>query len=210
MNRSLIVKSLISVAVFGIVTVGLSLSAKYWIHHATKDCVYNNINDVPKSRVAVVLGARVYPSGNLSCQLEDRVDTAIDLYKAGKVEKLLMSGDNSVSHYDEPTQMMKYAIAHGVPAKDVTADFAGRRTFDSMYRAKHIFGLDKFIVVSQSYHDERAIFLCRHLGIDACAVSADRHDNAKARFREIPACVSAFLDVYMLHPKPLMGKKEHI
>jgi SanA protein len=106
--------------------------------------------------------------------------------------------------------MVEYAVKHGVDPKDVKMDFAGRRTYDSMYRAKHIFGLDKFIVVSQSYHLDRAIFLARHMGIDAYGFASDRHKNTKVMLREVPACVSALVDVYVLHPKPLLGKPETI
>ncbi|HEY3298448.1 MAG TPA: ElyC/SanA/YdcF family protein, partial [Armatimonadota bacterium] len=119
-------------------------------------------------------------------------------------------GDNSESHYDEPTRMMEYAIAEGVDPADVKMDFAGRRTYDSMYRAKHIFGLNKCVVVSQSYHLDRAIFLARHMGIDAWGYSSDRHDSPRVRMREIPACMSAVFDLYIRHPIPILGNREQI
>ncbi|MHB1001116.1 MAG: SanA/YdcF family protein [Armatimonadota bacterium] len=167
------------------------------------------------TRVAVVLGAKVYPDGRLSLLLSDRVNKAVALYKAGKVEKILMSGDNRFAHYDEPTRMAEYAIRKGVDPDDVAMDFAGRRTYDSVYRAKHIFGLDGCIIVSQGFHLDRAIFLCRKLGIDGYGVAADEHMYMGgrvrfARIREIPACLSALADVYLLHPRPVMGRRERI
>jgi len=210
MKRPIVKKALITLGIAAILLIGACVAARYWVHHVAGDRVYSSIADIPESRVAVVLGAKIYPSGNLSALLADRVDAAIDLYKAGKVKKLLMSGDNRVSHYDEPTRMMEYAIKGGIPAQDIAMDYAGRRTYDSVYRAKYIFGLNTFIIVSQGDHVERAIFLCKHLGIDAYGLAADRHDNAKAKLREFPACVSAIIDVCLRHPIPMMGKKEHI
>ena len=152
------------------------------------------------------------PNGELSTLLRDRVDAGIDLYRAGKVRKLLMSGDNRFTHYNEPDRMREYAISCGVPAADIGCDYAGRRTYDSIYRAKYIFGLDSIIVVSQRFHLDRAIFLCKHLGIDAYALAADRpgHDNPRVAIREIPACLFGLVDVYIRQPHPIMGRKETI
>lgn len=152
----------------------------------------------------------VYPNGKLSCLQKDRVDAGIDLYKAGKVEKLLMSGDNRSIYNNQTTRMMQYAIRHGVPAKDVAMDVAGRRTYDSVYRAKHTFGLNEYIVVSQRSHVDRTLFLSRHMGANAYGFASDRHRNIKSEIREFPACAKAFLDVYLLHPTPILGQKEHI
>ncbi len=129
--------------------------------------VYSSGSDVPHEPVAIVLGAMVLPDGTLSEVLKARVNTGIALYKSGKVKKLLMSGDNSTSHYNEPTAMKKYAVAHGVPAKDVIRDFAGFHTYDTCYRAKHVFGIAKAVFVSQAFHLPRAVYVARQLGIDA-------------------------------------------
>lgn len=161
-------------------------------------------------KVALVLGARVYRSGKLSGPLKDRVDTAIRLYNAGKVEKLLMSGDNRFSHYNEPQCMRDYAVAHGVSAEDVVMDFAGRRTYDSVYRAKHIFGQDKLIVVTQGFHLDRALYLCTRLGVNAYGVPGKWVGRRIYRVREIPASISAVLDTCVWHPRPVMGRREKI
>ncbi|MEZ4555940.1 MAG: ElyC/SanA/YdcF family protein [Caldilineaceae bacterium] len=104
----------------------------------------------------------------------DRVDTAIALYQAGKVDKLLMSGDNSTPEYDEPGAMMAYAIAQGVPAADIQPDYAGRRTYDTCYRAQAIFHVEDAVLVTQAFHLPRALFTCHNLGLDAQGVIADR------------------------------------
>lgn len=167
-------------------------------------------DQVPPQRVAIVFGARVYGSGRLSAMLRDRVDTGIALYQLGKVDKLLMSGDNSNSDYDEPGAMMAYAISQGVPAEDIQPDYGGRRTYDSCYRAQAIFQIDAAILVTQEFHLPRALFLCENLGISAVGVSADRRTYhprsiAWSEMREIPALVLALVDVLHRAPPPVMG-----
>ncbi len=158
--------------------------------------------------VAIVFGAGVYPDGRLSPMLADRVLTAVDLYKAGKVDKLLMTGDNSIPTYNEPWRMADFAIAHGVPEEDIAFDYAGRRTYASCWRAKHIFGLDRVALVTQRFHLPRALYLCQSMGLDAAGVAADRRDyhlaNTRYTLREVPARVKAWLDVHLLYP-PVIG-----
>ena len=165
-------------------------------------------DEIDHRPVAVVFGAGVYPGGRLSPVLEDRVQTAVDLYKAGKVDKLLMTGDNSIATYNEPAHMADFAIAQGVPEKDIAFDYAGRRTYASCWRAKHIFGLDKVALITQRFHLPRALYLCQELGLDAAGVAADRRDyhlaNTRSQIREIPARIKAWLDVHILHP-PVIG-----
>jgi SanA protein len=127
--------------------------------------------------------------------LRDRVDTAIDLYRAGKVQKLLMSGDNQIAEYNEPADMMAYAITQGVPAQDIQPDYGGRRTYDTCYRAKSIFQVDAAILVTQQFHLPRALFTCRALGI-----------NAQGVVSELPALVVALVDVVRREPPPVMGE----
>jgi SanA protein len=143
------------------------------------------------------------------------VATATELYFAGKVEKLLMSGDNSTIYYDEPGAMHDYAISLGVPEEDIVLDFAGRRTYDSCYRAKEIFGVDDLIVVTQAFHLPRALFLCNAFDIEATGVPAD-DANYRLRnytywwFREILATLKAYWDVAIEHPTPILGDPEPI
>jgi vancomycin permeability regulator SanA len=165
----------------------------------------NNPNSIPKTRVAIVYGAEVYNTYTLSPILQDRVNGAIELYKKGIVQKLLMSGDNSSIYYNEVVAMQEYAIKHGVPSQDITLDYAGFTTYDSCYRAKQIFGVKQAILVTQAYHQPRAIYICRSLGIDAYGYSLPdwtRYPQLKYDyvFREYLATVKAF---WQIHTKAL-------
>ena len=169
------------------------------------------LDSMPEERVAIVYGARVYPSGRLSAMLQDRMDTAIALYSAGKVRKLLVSGDNRTDQYNEPGVMMAYAIAQGVPAEDIQPDYGGRRTYDTCYRAKHIFQLDSAVLVTQAFHLPRALFICNRLGMDATGVIADRRQYdprsvAWSESREVPALLLALRDVTLRLPAPVLGE----
>jgi len=170
----------------------------------------HTVDDAPPARVAIVLGARVYSSGRLSAMLRDRVDTAVELYKAGKVDKLLVSGDNSNADYNEPGAMMAHAIERGVAPEDIQPDYGGRRTYDSCYRAKAVFQVDEAIVVTQAFHLPRALFLCESLGLRVSGVSADQRTYdprsiAWSETREVPALVAALLDVIRRAPPPVLG-----
>jgi SanA protein len=166
--------------------------------------------EVPQERVALVLGARVYANGRLSGMLRDRVETAVALYQAGKVDKLLMSGDNSSLDYNEPDAMAAHAIAMGVPPEDIQPDYAGRRTYDSCYRARAIFGAESVVIVTQAFHLPRALFLCNQLGVEAVGVAADqrRYDPrslAWSETREVPATFFALLDVIRRAEPAVLG-----
>ena len=163
----------------------------------------------PARPVVLVLGAAVYPDGRLSTVLADRVMTAVALYKAGKVQKLLFSGDNRFLNYNEPGAMGAFARRQGLPESALAYDYAGRRTYDSCWRARHIFGQERILVVSQAFHLPRAVYLCRQLGLDAVGVVADRRRYSRMpvwMMRETLARIQAWLDVHWLHPQPVGGE----
>lgn len=165
--------------------------------------------------VALVLGAGLNRDGSAGVVLQDRVETAAELYFAGKVEKLLMSGDNSSVYYDEPGAMLDHALSLGVPEGDIVLDYAGRRTYDSCYRAKAIFGVDNLIVVTQAFHLPRALFLCNAFEIESTGVPADDANYRLSSYttwwvREILATMKAYWDVLILHPMPILGPPEPI
>jgi SanA protein len=171
--------------------------------------------DVPVKRVAIVFGAQVRRNGTPSVVLRDRVETAVELYKSGKVEKLLMSGDNRFEDYNEPEAMRQYALTLGMPDDDIVLDYAGRRTYDTCYRAKEIFGVDSAVLVTQGFHMPRSLFLCRAFGIDAVGVESENYYYLKRsrliwNTREILATVQSVLDVYLLRPLPVLGQPEPI
>jgi vancomycin permeability regulator SanA len=165
----------------------------------------------PAREVALVFGAGVFPDGTLSRPLADRVHAAAALYQAGKVRKLLMSGDNSRSTYDESTAMKDYAISLGVRPQDVVLDYAGFHTYDSCYRARAVFDVHSAVLVTQRFHLARALFTCAGLGVDAIGVAADQQQYQRAlwyRIREELARARAFLQVKLTHPKPrFLGPK---
>ena len=172
-------------------------------------------DNVPAKQVAIVFGAEVKKDGTPSVVLRDRVETAVALYKSGKVEKLLMSGDNRFVDYNEPESMRHYALTLGVPDADIVLDYAGRRTYDTCYRAKEIFGVNSIVLVTQGFHLPRALFLCNALGMDAIGVEAENYYYLKRlrlfwNVRELLASVQSVLDVYLLRPLPVLGKPEFI
>jgi SanA protein len=143
------------------------------------------------------------------------VETAVQLYQQGKVNKLLMSGDNSIIEHNEPEAMRQYALASGVPDDDIVLDYAGRRTYDSCYRAKAIFQVDSAILVTQSFHLPRALFLCNWFGVESVGVESNNNYFRKvSRFywnaRELFATAQAVWDVYVIKPMPVLGKPEPI
>jgi SanA protein len=169
------------------------------------------VEDAPIRRVAVVFGAGLWRDGSPTPVLRDRVETAARLYFDGKVEKLLMSGDNSVVEYNEPEAMRQYALSLGVPDEDIVLDYAGRRTYDTCYRAKAIFQVEQPILVTQSFHLPRAVYTCRAMGVDAIGVSADiqyyrRSSRLYWSLRELPATLTALLQVHILRPEPVLGE----
>ncbi len=183
--------------------------AGLWV--SQRSYVYRDIEDVPEAPVAIVFGAAVYPGGRPSPVLADRVATAAALYRAGKVRKLLLSGDNQTLDYNEPGAMMAYARRQGVPDAAMQPDYGGRRTYDTCYRARHIFQVKRAVLVTQAFHLPRALFTCRRLGIDAVGFVADRRAYPPQEVvwwyvREGIAMARALVDVTLQREPPVMGK----
>ena len=159
-------------------------------------------------QVAIVPGAGLNGKGYPSLFLRERLDGAIALYRAGKVDGLLLSGDNHVGSYNEPAAMRAYALSHGVPAGAITLDYAGFDTYDTCFRARRIFGVQSAVVVSQSYHVPRAVYLCRSAGIDASGLGVPdwgQIPSSKMAYyqaREVLADVKAVWDADVTHPAP--------
>jgi SanA protein len=183
---------------------------RIWVNTRAAGRIYTNAGEVPPAPVALVLGAGLWRDGSPTPALYDRVATAVDLYQAGRVKKLLMSGDNRFVNYNEPAAMKKLAIQLGAPAEDIVLDYAGRRTYDSCYRAKEIFGVRQVVVVTQRFHLDRALFLCDALGVESVGVIADRRVYQTLRWwelREVLATAGAWWDVNVRHPVPVLGEK---
>ncbi|GAA3953624.1 hypothetical protein GCM10023085_40110 [Actinomadura viridis] len=167
--------------------------------------------DVPPAPVALVLGAGIR-DGRPTGLLARRLDLATDLYRRGKVRVLLVSGDNRVAGYDEPTVMRDHLVAAGVPARAVVRDFAGLDTWDSCARAKRIFGVDRLTVVTQDFHLPRAVALCRAAGLDAWGVGDDSRDRMgptlQGYAREPLAMLKAVTSLVARPDPALLGRPE--
>ncbi|SDG36940.1 SanA/YdcF family protein [Desulfosporosinus hippei] len=163
-------------------------------------------DEVPSADAVLVLGAYVFPSGTVSTMLKDRLTVGYELYGLGKAPKLLVSGDHGQKDYDEVNSMKTFLKDKGVPGQDVFMDHAGFSTYESMYRARDIFGVQKVIIVTQEYHLKRAVFVARALGLEAYGVSSDRHDYGQAmtiyNLREIAARNKDFLWAKVFKPEP--------
>ena len=173
------------------------------------------VDNVPDDRVAIVFGAGLLRDGSAGPVLRDRVETAVQLYRQSKVDKLLMSGDNRFVEYNEPEAMRQYALDLGVPVEDIVLDYAGRRTYDTCYRAGAIFQVKSAILVTQNFHLARAIFLCNWFGVEATGVKANNAYFRKVsrlywNMRELFATAQAVWDVYVAKPLPVLGEPEPI
>ncbi len=155
--------------------------------------------EVPHAQAALVLGAQVMPNGAPSSMLSDRIDAAAELYEAGKVDKLLLSGDHGRVNYDEVGTMKRILLARGIPAEDIFTDHAGFDTWDSAQRAKRVFDVRSAIVVTQRFHMARALYDARHAGLKATGYVADRRDYGRVmrrlQVREAAARVKTLADV---------------
>jgi SanA protein len=167
---------------------------------------YSDIRDIPHRHVGLVLGcSKQLPDGRPNLFFRNRVIAAAELYRAGKVDYLLVSGDNHVRAYDEATDMKYALIQSGVPPERIYCDFAGFRTLDSVVRAKEVFGQTEVTIISQEFHNQRAIFIASHRGLDAIGFNApevDVYNSFKTRCREKLARVATLVDVLALHRQP--------
>ncbi|MFW0837976.1 MAG: SanA/YdcF family protein [Candidatus Komeilibacteria bacterium] len=169
-------------------------------------CDLDNINQ----QAALVLGAKVWNNGNLSDIFKDRINTAIDLYNKGEVEKILVSGDHGQTDYDEVNTAKEYLLDNGVRLEDIFLDHAGFDTYDSLYRARDVFKAESLVVVTQNFHLPRALYISNKLGLDSCGVSADLHkylgETTRNR-REILAKVKAWLNIIFNSTPKYLGDK---
>lgn len=196
------VKKIIKRAVIGLILVGI-FSLPPVVVNSYGDQIYTEISNVPQAPVAIVFGAGLNKNGRPSDVLKDRLKIALALYEAGKVKKILVSGDNRVENYNEPEAMYNYLVNAGIPKGDLIQDFAGRRTFDTCVRAKEVFGIEKAVLVSQEYHLPRAIFTCEGVGIESVGASATLQPYVKDvqfKRREFAAVYVAFFNVYFWEP----------
>ena len=194
------------VLVLTIVLIPLILN--FYVRLATSKYRYKDPTKVPAQPIAIVFGAGVWEDGTPTPMLADRVQGAVNLYKIGHVNKILMTGDNSTPDYNEVKAMEEYAISHGVSIDNITLDYAGFSTYESCYRAQKIFGITKAVLVTQRYHLPRAVYTCRQLGVDAVGLGTEdwgkfRNDSMRRySTREFLAVLKALWEVHVTRPQP--------
>lgn len=172
--------------------------------------IYDSVDNVPVFNSAVVLGTAKYTNGGINAFFQYRIDAAVELYNSGKIKYLIVSGDNSRAGYNEPLDMKKSLVEEGVPADIIFLDYAGFRTLDSVVRAKEVFGQERYIVVSQKFHNQRAVFLARTMGMDVYGYNAKDLTGKGGLFthiREKFARVKAIIDLLIGKQPKFLGQK---
>jgi vancomycin permeability regulator SanA len=200
--------------IVGLCASGGLVLANVWLHVRTAALRYRSLETVPPRHTVVVLGASVYRDGRPSDMLRDRLDTALDLYRVGKVQKILLSGDHDRRRaYDEVVVMRRYVLAHGAAPTDVFTDHSGFTTYESVVRAKQIFGVTSAILVTQGFHLPRAVYTARGVGLAAVGLTADRRSYRSTFYlhvREAFARGKAVVDVLLRTPPTDLGPQVSI
>ncbi|MBA2612327.1 MAG: YdcF family protein [Bacteroidetes bacterium] len=182
------------------------------IANASKTQLYDTVKTIPKTKVGIVLGtSRLLRNGTKNLYFYYRIEAAKKLFDAKKVNYLILSGDNRVDEYNEPKDMHDASLAAGIPDSCMVLDYAGLRTFDSMVRCKMVFGQDSVIVISQEFHNARAVFIANKIGLTAFGFNAKKvttQQTTKIKIREFFSRTKCILDIYVLNTKPKhLGKK---
>jgi SanA protein len=193
--------SIIAAALLVVLAGVFTLTANLVITTGARDYIVQTAEEAPHAQCAIILGARIHDDGTPYPMLADRLQTGVELYRLGKVDKLLVSGDNSKpAPYKETDLMLAYALQQGVPEDDIFTDYAGYDTYETMRRAKDVFQVQTALVVTQDFHLSRAVDLARHLGLEATGVVADIQpyaDEGANAAREVLARVKAVLHLYL-------------
>ncbi|MCB0423234.1 MAG: YdcF family protein [Mangrovimonas sp.] len=208
--RNIVVNRLLRALVVCLVFV---FTSNWYIIHFSRGKLYSSTQELPKNKVGLVLGTVKYLSnGNLNYYYKYRIDATLELYNSGKIDFIIVSGDNGRKDYDEPSQFKKDLIAKGIPETKIFLDYAGFRTLDSVVRAKEIFGQESITIISQEFHNERAVFLAKNHGLKAVGYNAKdvtAYNGFKTNLREYFAKTKAVIDVLLnVSPKYLGDKIE--
>jgi len=192
----------------------LLLFADSWISSSTRSRTYNNLNEIPHNRVGLLLGtARTLRNGRINLYYKYRIDAAVSLYQAKKIDYLLVSGDNGTKYYDEPTTIKEDLLKHGIPEGKIYLDYAGFRTLDSIVRCREVFGQNSITIISQPFHNERAIFLADHKKINAIGYNArdiKGRYGLKVKIREKFARLKVIFDLLVGVDPKFLGEKVEI
>ena len=190
-------------------------ACNYWVEKSTVHQVYNSIDKLPKNEVALVLGTSKYTvKGYQNPYFYYRIEAAVKLYQTKKIKHLIVSGDNRFKNYNEPKEMQQALEKRGIPTSAITLDYAGFRTLDSVVRSKEVFGQKRITIVSQKFHNQRALFIANHRNIEAIAYNAQDiglRFGLKTMLREYLARCKAILDIIILNKQPkFLGEKINI
>lgn len=201
-------------AVMSLFVIGISLLADRWVAASTAERIFTEPSQVPTRSIGLVLGTSKYIAKTLNPYYEYRMAAAQQLYQLGKVNILLVSGDNAHRSYNEPWTMKRDLLKAGIPEHDIVLDYAGFRTLDSVVRAKRVFEVNHFVIITQKFHCERALFIAQSNNIDAICLAVPEPGGLagfKIRVREVLARLKAIADVYLLNIQPRFpGPKEPI
>ncbi len=206
------IKRIVPVCFLVVTSVFLSLwGANALVEKSSRDNIYHSTENIPYNKVGLLLGTgKILRNGRINFYYKYRIEAAVALYKAGKVEYILVSGDNSRKDYDEPTSIKDDLIQKGIPAQKIILDYAGFRTLDSAVRCKAIFGQEKITVISQQFHNERAIYIAKHNDIEAIGFNAKdvgQRFGFKTMVRERFARVKMILDLLIGKQPKFLGEK---
>lgn len=199
------------IAITGLFTLICNLRVSY----TTEPYLFQEATLTPHNKVGLVLGTSKKLSNGLPNQyFNNRIQAAVDLYKAGKIDRLIISGDNSTRYYNEPQDMKEALMEKGVQENNIYMDYAGFRTFDSVIRCKEIFGQNQITIISQKFHNARAVFIARHHQIEAIGYNAkdvNKASGLKTNMREVLARVKLYIDLFVINQKPkFLGEKIEI
>ena len=201
-------------AVVCIVLVASILLVDRWLSAQASSRIFDSPAEIPSRSIGLVLGTSKYIAKSLNPYYQYRIDAAITLYQQDKVSVLLLSGDNAHRSYNEPWTMKRDLLKAGIPDENIVLDYAGFRTLDSVVRAKRVFDADHFVIITQRFHCERALFIADHNNIDAICLAVPEPKGLaglKIRTREVLARIKAIMDIYILDMKPkFLGPKEPI
>jgi SanA protein len=201
--------------IFLLVVVAFIVICNVWIIVVAKDSIYESVEEIPHRKVALVLGtSRKLSDGSPNPFFTNRIEAAYSLFNNHKVDHIIVSGDNRSRYYNEPAEMRKALVAKGIASTDITLDFAGLRTLDSIVRCQQIFGQDSVTIITQPFHCYRALFISQFYNLSAVALEAQEPEmtkSAKVIAREIIARPLAVLDLYVFNTTPrFLGEKEEL
>lgn len=208
-------KILTKLTIVFLIGIGLIFLSNIIVTYTSKNKLYSDVSKIPENRIGLLLGTgKFLKNGRVNLYYRYRLEATVELFNKGKIEYVLISGDNSRKDYNEPETFRDDLIAAGIPKDKIYLDYAGFRTLDSVVRAKEIFGQNQFTIISQKFHNERALFISKNKTIEAIGFNAkdvSRRYGFKVRLREVLARTKMVIDLYLIGKQPkYLGEKIEI